>query len=529
MTLLRKYGAWVLLVTLVVMAAAAFVAKHRAVQYSSNAQVDVEARLITGATPTAPNLATEKAVASSGAVLAGAAQAAGVPAGDLPAHVSVTAAGSSNILSIGCSMPEPATAQRCATAVANSYVAFRNDTSGSKTEQAQDPLHVTLVTPAALPNTPSGTKLPVLLSLGAFLGLALGVGSAFVRDRFDDRVRDRDDLERCLRASVIATIPRVRRAARATSVLSNDSSSPLAEAFRHLRVRLGPLIPPAGKRGTVLLVTGAQPGEGRTWIAGNLGVALALTGLRVLLVDADVRNASLSRSFEIVGPPGVKESLTGRPGLNQLLAGTAQLDDVTVPATVRGLTLVGAGAPMASSPDLFDSARLNRAFAEARQAADVVLVDSPGVLAASDPIALAGVSDVVLYVANVRRTRRAAVTSASTELRAVAPLAIVGVLNAVPRPLRASIERLGGRAGREPQGPEAEAGAANDSWPGAESGRGASNGSPPRTEAERGPRNGSYPGAEETRPLMLFLDQQPGTEIGQPTIPGRRGYEPNGN
>src|ERR1035438_5462890 len=110
-------------------------------------------------------------------------------------------------------MPEAAAAQLCATAVAQSYSDFRNDAGSPTLVREHDSFSITLVTPAQLPSTPAGTGRSILLSIGAVLGLALGVGTAFVLDRFDDRVRDRADLQQCLDAPVLTAIPRVRRSA----------------------------------------------------------------------------------------------------------------------------------------------------------------------------------------------------------------------------------------------------------------------------------------------------------------------------
>src|ERR1019366_3639976 len=153
----------------------------------------------------------------------------------LAAQLAVSSPASPNLLSIACTMPEPAAAQRCAAAVAQAYANFRNDTASSALVRAHDSFSVTIVTPALLPSTPTGTSKLVVLSLGAVLGLALGVGTAFVRDRLDDRVRDRGDLERCLDAPVLAAIPRVRRSAGPASVFRSAPLSRAAEAYRHLR------------------------------------------------------------------------------------------------------------------------------------------------------------------------------------------------------------------------------------------------------------------------------------------------------
>jgi succinoglycan biosynthesis transport protein ExoP len=426
MRLLRKHGLWVVLATIACIAGAWLVGSKGPMQYTSAAQVDVEAHVFPNTVPVTPNLATEKAIATSGSVLARIAESLGETPDDLAAHLDVTEPASTNILSIACTMPEAATAQRCATAAAQAYADFRNESESSKITRAHDPFIVTIVTVAPLPSTPSGTGKMVLLSLGAILGLALGIGTVFVRDRFDDRVRDRADLEQCLDAPVLAVIPRVRRSAGPASIFSNAPLSQAAEGYRHLRVRLDSLISSADGQGKVVLVAGAQAGEGRTCVASNLAAALAHAGADVLLVDSDLRHPSLGEIFQT----------GGRCGLIDLLAGRARLNDVIVPTDLPGLGLVTVGTAADRPADMFEVDRLTRVFADMMAAADVVVVDSGPAQAVSDPIALTRVSHVVVVVASVKRTRRGAVRTAVSEMRAAGSGTIVGVVTGVRRSWR---------------------------------------------------------------------------------------------
>ena len=84
---------------------------------------------------------------------------------------------------------------------------------GRQDRPEHDPLHASVVTAAPVPLSPAGLGKKILLPLGAILGLILGIGAIFLRDRMDDRVRDRADLERCLEAPVLAGVPRIRRRA----------------------------------------------------------------------------------------------------------------------------------------------------------------------------------------------------------------------------------------------------------------------------------------------------------------------------
>jgi len=442
MTVLRKHGVWLVLTTLAGVVAAGLFARSLPVRYSSTAQVDVESHVVPGATLVTPNQATEKIVATSGVVVVNAARALGLDTGLLAPHLSAAVSSTSNILSISCSMPTARQAQRCAAAAAAAYIAFRDLASSPKAARAADPLQATLVTAADLPLKPAGTARKILYALGAILGLLLGTGEIFVREAIDGRVRDRDDLEECIGAPAVAAIPRMwRYRTNPVSVFRTAPFSRPAEAYRYLRARLGPLLSPPGHPATVLLVTSAQPREGRTSIAVNLATALTQAGARVLLVDADLRHPSLAGIF----------ATAPAPGLTDLLTGHATLDEVTIPTSVPGLDLVTIGTQAGQPAELFEVTQLTRVFAGMRGAADAIVVDSAPLLAVSDAMTVARVSDIVIMTADIRRTRRTSARTAATEIKTISPGTTVGILNRTPRTL--SIGRARPPATTPPQPP----------------------------------------------------------------------------
>jgi polysaccharide biosynthesis transport protein len=425
MTLLRRYVLWLILATIAGIVGALLVHHSLPVRYVSTAKVDVEPNVANLTIEFVPNIVTEQQVATSGIVLGNAAHTLGATpvalAKDLSATVAGTAAtgGTANVLSISCTMPTAVGAQRCANAVAGAYVAYRNDVKQPIAVQKHDPLQVTLVTAATLPTAPTGPGKRILLPIGALLGLLLGIGAILVRDHLDHRVRGRADLERCLDAPVLAAIPVTRHA---RNVFLRRPLSRAAEAYRYLREHLNPPISMVPDGGALVLVTSPQARDGRTSVAANLAAALAEAGDGVILVDADLWHPSLSEVFDV----------SRRPGWSDLLAGRASLDEVAVPvADVPGLRLVTAGAAAPRRTEVFQEARLIRAFQDMRAQADVIVVDSAPVLVVSQAIALARVSDIVAVVADARRITREAVSAAVDQLRASGPKIMVGVLNGV--------------------------------------------------------------------------------------------------
>ena len=441
MKLLRKYLLWLIAATLAGIVGAVLIHASLPAHYVSSAEVDVEPNIPALTIDYAPNMVTEQEVATSGIVLADAARALHTTPAALMKKLSATVSGTSatggaaNVLSINCSMSTAVSAQRCAAVAVDAYTAFRNDTGQPAATKAHDPMHVTLVTAATLPTAASGSGLKILLPIGAFLGLALGIGAIFVRDHFDHRVRDREDLERCLDAPVLAAIPLARHS---RDVFSRRPLSAAAESFRYLREHLSPLIASVPDGGAVLLAVGAEADDGRTSVAANLAAALAEPGAKkVLLVDADVWRPSLGAVF----------GAGSRPGLSDLLAGRASLDEVAVSVPrIPGLKLVTMGLGAAKPAEIFREARLAQAFQDMRAQADVVIVAGPPVLEISQTIALARVSDIVALVADVRHTTREAVSAAVQEIRTTGPRIIVGVLNGVASPVSPQVRAAPARA-----------------------------------------------------------------------------------
>jgi capsular exopolysaccharide synthesis family protein len=426
MTLLRRHGLWVIIATVVGVAGAWLYHSAQPAAYTSTAQVDVEPNDIVGTPPVTVNMATEEQIATSGIVLSETANQIGVSPRVLQGELSAKASSTSTVLSISCTRPNARDAQSCASIAYNVYLGYRNDLGLSKVAQARDPYRATLVTPPQIPASPAGVGKKILLPLGAILGLGLGLGGVALRDRFDNRVRDRADLERCLEAPVLAGVPRVRRhRVNPAFVFTRAPQSRAAEAYRYLRSRIAPV----WDGGRMLLVAGPQGLEGRTCVASNLAQALAQAGTSVILVDADLRHPIHRHGFG--AHPSLSEifEAEGRPGLSELLAGTASLDDVALPSIVPGLRFVAAGTATDRITDIFETAALAGAFKNMKAAADLVIVDSAPVLAVSDTISLARASDVVLMVADVRRTERGAVSAAVQMIQASGP-PIVGVLNA---------------------------------------------------------------------------------------------------
>ena len=427
MRALRANALWILACTGLVMAGAWFYAQAAKPSYVAQAGVVLESRVVAGTTPVAPAMGTEKQIASSGVVIDRAAATLGLVPDALSARLTVSVPPDANVLNIACAAPRAAEAKRCAQTVADDYIAYRNTALGGD----QRSIQASLVTAASLPGAPSGNSLAVTLGLAAFAGLVLGVAVAFLRDVTSDRLRGRDDLATQSGLAVLATVPRVagrsllRRSALVApeQVSMSDPGSAAAEAFRYLRVRLEGLSG-SGLPGTVVVVTSSSKREGRTTVAVNLAVSLARGGTDVVLVDADLNRGRIA---ELVG---VADGI----GLAEVLASGGSIRDAVQQTKIPHLSCVSGGTSRAAAANLVGEHRMVDLLAELVAAGSVVVVDAGSLLDHADAVALTGVADVVLFVANARRSNRSVVRRASQELGGMRVNAVAGaVLNDVHR------------------------------------------------------------------------------------------------
>lgn len=460
--LLRVHGLWVLAVTAAVLAGAWAFAAAQAPTYVSTAEVVVETEVTPNTTPLPPNMATERQLVISGVVLSRAAEQAHMDEGLMQRSSSVTVPADTSFLDISCTAKDPGPAQNCAAALSQSYVAYRAAATAdgkssapgagaSKSQSAQAPVDAVLVSTASFPAQASGTSRILLLGIGFCLGLALGVGTAFVRDRFDDRIRGRVDAEQHLGAPIPAGVPR-SKGIPASQVVMQAPESAAAAVYRYLRVRLEAALlaaPPedgtvsdAPARGHVVLVVGGRSGDGSSTIASNLALSFALAGRRTVLVDADITRVGVEALY----------GLGERAGLVDVLVGSAAVPDVLQQSPLEGLKLLTAGSRAQRRRDLVRADRLRSVLDRVRDEADMVVIDGTALSAASDPLVLAMVSDLVLVVLDAKRTTRTLIDGVAGELASVGVDKIMGVLNRIRA---GDLPRVRGLSALIPQSAEA--------------------------------------------------------------------------
>jgi capsular exopolysaccharide synthesis family protein len=256
----------------------------------------------------------------------------------------------------------------------------------------------------------------------AVLGLLLGAIAVAAREAGARTVGEEDDLRR-LGLDAVGTIAIGGRSR------SGHADQALAEAFRRLRSLLPVLAEPQATikngRGRSLLLTGAIRKEGTTAVTCGLAIAIAETGARVVLVDANMRTPGIGRYL----------SLDRSPGLAEVLAGTARVPDVLQNSLGGRVTVLPAGEHAPDPGELLASPRLGATVRTLTERYDIVLVDGPALQGTADAAVLGQVTDGALLVVRAGRTRTADVEKSIDLLQRVGAKLAGAVLNALPRKL----------------------------------------------------------------------------------------------
>ena len=298
---------------------------------------------------------------------------------------------------------------------------------------------VSLVDRAPLPYQVAGLPRALQVVLGVILGALLGSALAILLEVMNTSIRRQQEIEEALNIPSLGVIPRAssgeitdgrgrlgrlfnargrpRPALAASAGAPTTASSIGGEAYRILRTNLLFSTKMQGLR--TLVVTSAVPQEGKTVIAANLAMAVAREGMRVLLIDADLRRPSLHRLF------GVARS----PGLAQALADSASLEAATRETSISGLTLLPCGSLPSNPTDLVRGARVRELLTRIGSTYDLVIIDTPPVLPVADASIIAGASDGVLMVVRAGKTSRALTQEACGRLAAVGANLVGTVLN----------------------------------------------------------------------------------------------------
>jgi capsular exopolysaccharide synthesis family protein len=420
--------------------------------------------------PQQPNLDTERELVLSQAVAQNVQREAhvGTSVDTLLKHVRVQVVTDTEVMEVSYQDPDPGTAARLANAFAAAYVDFRSQqaldqfeaaaaavqrridgvqesltTLNKKIQSATDPTtrdalqaqrdtavaqlgvfqsrlldlqsnaslaqgSAQIVQQAQVPRAPVSPNKVRNAILALFVGLALGIGLAFLRERLDDRVKTHHEVERRLGAPVLAAVPRAaswKRGDDAHLVMRIDPKSPVSEAYRTLGTNIQYLASQQPLK--VIMIASSLGGDGKSTTSSNLAMVLAHAGKRVILVSADLRRPRIHQFFGLIN----------NVGLSNALADSIPPAKVTREAGIPTLRVICAGSIPDDPAALLGSRQTGEFIRALRQVSDFVIIDTPPVLAVADASILAPLVDGTVFVLDAERCSRSALTQARGQLQ----------------------------------------------------------------------------------------------------------------
>jgi capsular exopolysaccharide synthesis family protein len=299
--------------------------------------------------------------------------------------------------------------------------------------------NVHVIDKAERPAAPSYPKKKRSLLLGLIIGLALGVGLAFFLDHLDNTLKSPEEVVRYLHLPNLGVLPDLLKLnARAYApkslghriqitdgqagkeiVPANDPLSVAAEAYRTFRTTI--LLSRAGEPPQTLLITSATRGDGKTTIVVNTAITFAQMGVKVLIMDCDLRRPSCHKVL------GMENGV----GLSEALAGQIEIQKIIKPTTTDNVFFVSSGSAAPNPAELLGSRRMYETLNSLRERYDFIFLDSSPIMAVSDGVLLSAMVDGVLLVVDTQKNPKQMVREARARLSSARSKILGVVLNRV--------------------------------------------------------------------------------------------------
>jgi len=334
-------------------------------------------------------------------------------------QVTATAPLDTVLINLSVKDPSPVMAQRIAQSIGIQFPKvveqLEKPTSGGPA-----PVKVSVIQPAALPSTPTSPRPTLNLALGLLVGLAVGVGGAVLRETLDTSVKSPEQAEELVGAPMLGAISFDPNAPKNPLVVHTAPNSARSEAFRQMRTNLQFVDIEHALRSVV--VTSSVPGEGKSTTTCNLSLSLAEAGVRVILLEGDLRRP---RVAEYMG-------LEGAVGLTSVLLGRVPLEDALQSWGDGALRVLPSGPLPPNPSELLGSAGMEELLRRLEGLADIILIDAPPLLPVADAAVLGAMTSGVLMLVRSNRTNIEQVKRATTTAKAVGATVLGVILNAVP-------------------------------------------------------------------------------------------------
>jgi capsular exopolysaccharide synthesis family protein len=275
---------------------------------------------------------------------------------------------------------------------------------------------IDIIAPALVPVMADPSRRTLNLIIALITGTAIGILGAVVLDQIDSRVKRVSDAERAAGLEVVGMIPKI------DSLAADSMSLQMSkDAFRSLRTHLRYS---AAKQPRVLSITSATPRDGKSTVAANLALTVLDQGVRVLLIDADLRRPQVHTTFSIDNALGLSDVLQGACSLEEAIQACPEHP---------GLKILVAGSPTPQPTELIGSQDFEVVIDKLRSTYDFIVIDTPPLLAVTDAALVGSVVDGTLIVVRANKTDLSALENAVSQLRRLHIELLGIVLNSVPK------------------------------------------------------------------------------------------------
>lgn len=256
--------------------------------------------------------------------------------------------------------------------------------------------NVNIIDKALLPSSPSKPNRQLIITIGSILGIALGIGFAFLRNYLDRSIKNPEEIEN-KGITVLAWVPSIEELKELGSsqlefIVANKPNATASESFKALRTRV--LYSKLESELKTILVTSSVPGEGKTTVALNLSGSFALADKKVLLMDCDLRKPRIHAIFE-------SERF---PGLSDYLFSNVSLEEITRATKLANLFYITSGTIPPNPSELLGSKQMSDFLEKLRGIYDVIILDSPPFISVTDPEILSRVSDGTILIVQANKT-----------------------------------------------------------------------------------------------------------------------------
>ncbi len=308
----------------------------------------------------------------------------------------------------------------------------------TKIQEAGQRKEVRVIDEAIEPLFPTKPKKKLNLALGLVLGLGLGVGITFLREYFDNSIKSQEELEQ-LGFNILATIPKIEmskveeklearlsklgpmegKRIEARLITHLDPKSPVSEAYRSLRTNIQ--FSHVDEKIGAVLVTSSGPKEGKSTTSANLVIAMAQSGKKVVLIDADLRRPVVHSIF----------GLEKDEGLTNYLMDDISFEQMIKPSIMENLYIIPSGVLPPNPSELLASEKMKALLEKLREEFDFILFDTPPIIAVTDAAILSTIVDGAILVVSSGHTNYDALVRAKSLLDAVNTRILGALLNGV--------------------------------------------------------------------------------------------------